>query len=273
MTIDLIEAGILQGLILAIISLGVMIPFRVLNFSDLTGEGAYPLGGAVCASLLINNVSQGVAIFFAAISGGLLAICTAQVAMRMKVNSLLAGIILSTMAYSINLRIMHKPNIALFDIDGYTFDILILTLIVCICSVVLLLFLYTDFGLRLRAIGMNPKFAESYSISENKYTSLGLFISGSLFGLSGALIVQVQQFMDINIGIGIVIHGLASLMIGECIIGNNTIFKQLCAPIFGAIIYQQIQGLVLAIGLSPVDLKFFTGIIVLFSLYVSRRSL
>jgi putative tryptophan/tyrosine transport system permease protein len=271
MTIELFQVGILHGLILAIISFGIMISFRLLDFPDLTSEGAYPLGGAVCTSVLIAGWSPIFAILVAMISGGLMAICTTQIALRLKINSLLAGIILSTMAYSINLRIMGKPNIALFNINIISFDIITLAFIIIICVIPFKLFLLTDFGLRLRAIGLNPRFAASRKISVNKYTSLGLFISGAMFGLAGSLIVQIQQFMDVGMGVGIVIHGLAGLMLGEAIVGNDNLTRQFIAPIVGSLIYQQIQGVALSIGLAPSDLKFFTGAIVLFVLYFQKR--
>lgn len=270
MTLELLHTGILQGLILAIIAFAIMIPFRFLNFPDLTVEGAYPLGGAVYASLLIMDVPQILSIIAGVLAGGLMALCTAQVALRLKVNTLLAGIILSTMAYSINLRIMGKPNIALFGVQGVNFDIILLGIVVALCIIPFALFLYTDFGLRFRTIGNNSNFALSNGVSINKYTSLGLFIAGSLFGLAGSLIVQMQQFMDVGMGVGIVIHGLASLMIGESIIGNDTIKLQLVAPVVGALIYQQIQGLALSFGLAPSDLKCFTGSIVLIVLALQK---
>jgi len=270
MTIELLYTGVLQGLVLAIIAFGIMIPFRFLNFPDLTAEGAYPLGGAVCASLMVAGMPQILALIAGIVAGGLLAVGTSQVALRLKVNSLLAGIILSTMAYSINLRIMGKPNIALFDMGGINLDLISLIIVVMLCIIPFALFLHTDFGLRFRAMGNNPKFAINHGFSVNKYTSLGLFIAGSMFGLAGSLIVQMQQFMDVGMGVGIVIHGLASLMIGESILGNSTIPKQLAAPIIGALIYQQIQGIALSLGLAPSDLKFFTGSIVLIVLAIQK---
>lgn len=271
MTFELIHTGIIQGLILAIVAFGIMIPFRFLSFPDLTAEGAYPLGGAVCASLLIAGIPQILAIFAGIIAGGVMTLCTSQVTLKLKVNSLLSGIILSTMAYSINLRIMGKPNIALFEIPGIHFNSLHLIMIIALCIIPFTLFLYTDFGLQFRTVGINPKFAINRKISLEKYTNLGLFIAGSLFGLAGSLIVQIQQFMDIGMGVGIVIHGLASLMIGEAIMGTHTIPRQLVAPIIGALVYQQIQGLVLSAGLTPSDLKFFTGAIVLIVIGFQRR--
>lgn len=270
MSIELLYTGLLQGLLLAIIAFGMMIPFRFLNFPDLTAEGSYPLGGAVCASLMIAGTPQILAICAAIVAGGLLAVGTSQVALRLKVNSLLAGIILSTMAYSINLRIMGKPNIALFNIRDINIDLLSLTIFVVLCMLPFTLFLHTDFGLRLRTIGSNPKFSINHGISVNKYTSLGLFIAGAMFGLAGSLIVQIQQFMDVGMGIGIVIHGLASLMIGESIIGHRTMLRQLASPIIGALIYSQIQGIALSLGLAPSDLKFFTGGIVLIVLSIQK---
>ena len=270
MTIELLSTGLLQGLLLALIAFGIMIPFRFLNFPDLTAEGSYPLGGAVCASLMIAGTPQIIAICGAIVAGGLLAVGTSQVALRLKVNSLLSGIILSTMAYSINLRIMGKPNIALFHISGINIDLISLIMFVVLCILPFTLFLHTDYGLRIRTIGSNPKFAINHGISVNKYTSLGLFIAGGMFGLAGSLVVQMQQFMDVSMGIGIVIHGLASLMIGESIIGHRTMLRQLAAPIIGALIYQQIQGIALSIGLAPSDLKFFTGSIVLIVLTIQK---
>lgn len=270
MSIELFYTGVLQGLILAIIAFGIMIPFRFLNFPDLTAEGSYPLGGAVCASLIAIEIPQTLSVIAAIMAGGLLAVGTSQVALRLKVNSLLAGIILSTMAYSVNLRIMGKPNIALFEMDSMNLDLISLIVVVILCATPFALFLYTDFGLLFRTIGSNPKFAINHGINVNKYTTLGLFIAGSMFGLAGSLIVQIQQFMDVGMGVGIVIHGLASLMIGESIIGNSTIPKQLASPIIGALVYQQIQGLALSFGLAPSDLKFFTGIIVLIVLTIQK---
>lgn len=263
MTFEIIQTGILQGLVLSIIAFGIMIPFRFLNFPDLTAEGAYPLGGAITACLITQGAPQVPSMLLSILGAGIMAIATAQVVLRLKVNSLLAGIILSTMVYSINLRMMAKPNIALFNFSGFSFGILSLISVILLCIASFFIFLKTDYGLKLRAVGLNPRFASKQGISLNKYTSLGLFIAGSMFGLAGSLIVQIQQFMDISIGVGIVIHGLASLMIGEAITGNHNLHRQLTAPIIGALIYQQVQGLALSFGLAPSDLKFFTGVVVL----------
>lgn len=269
MSTDLILTGLLQGLILALVAYGIMIPFRLLNFPDLTAEGAYPLGGAVCASTLLAGFHPAIAIAFSALASGIMGICTSLVTLRLKVNSLLAGIILSTMAYSVNLQIMGKPNISLFDAEIFfgqnslITNILILLSFIALLIAPLGLFLRTEAGLRLRAVGLNPDFARRQSISVTKYTLFGLFISGCYVGLAGSLMVQLQSYMDIGMGIGIVIHALAALMIGESIISQNTLNRQLIAPLIGALVYQQIQGLALSLGLAPANLKFLTGAIVL----------
>ncbi|MDR1560824.1 MAG: hypothetical protein LBS23_00510 [Holosporaceae bacterium] len=270
MSIDLIVNGLQQGFILAIIAYGIMIPFRFLDFADLTADGAYPLGGAVCAVCMLTGMHHitVVAIPASMVGAGIMGICTALIHLKLRVNSMLAGIILSTMAYSVNLRVMGKPNIALFDCGGLFqesigHNILIIAAILAVCVIPFAVFLRTDFGLRFRAVGMNPNLAKQQKISIEKYTIFGLFVSGTMFGLAGSLIVQLQNYMDVGIGVGILIHGLASLMIGEVMVGNATLSQQLVAPLLGALVYQQAQGIALSFGLAPSDLKFFTGSVVL----------
>lgn len=274
---ELILTGIVQSLILALVAYGIMIPFRILNFPDLTSEGAYPFAGAICASLLLLDVHSWLATLIASFSAGMIGICTALVHLRFKVNTLLSGIIISTMFYSVSLRIMGKPNIALFNhptalsTGNIAIKIIILLSIIIWFVSFLSLFLKTEKGLRMRAVGLNPNFSKDKSISVAKYTILGLFIANCYTGLAGSLMVQLQSYMDIGMGVGIVIHGLAALMIGESVIGTNTLNKQLLAPLIGALIYQQIQGLALAMGLAPSDLKFLTGAIVLVVIAMRRK--
>lgn len=269
MSIELFLAGILQGLILSLVAYGVMIPFRLLNFPDLSAEGAYPLGGAICATLILLHCSPSLAILFGSLAAGVLGLGTAWVHLRLKVNTLLAGIILSTMIYSVNLRIMGKPNLALFNSPSLfstpieELKIAFLFLLIGLLVLPLALFLQTETGLRLRAIGLNPDFCKPHSISISTYTLLGLFLANAYNGLAGGLMVQLQSYMDIGMGVGIVIHALAALMIGESLVGTHTLHRQLLAPLVGALIYQQIQGFALLLGLAPSDLKFLTGGIVL----------
>lgn len=277
MAIDLILTGLTQSLILALVAYAVMIPFRLLNLPDLTAEGAYPLGGSIAASCLLAGINPCLSVVFASLAAGLMGIATGQIYLRLKVNSLLAGIILSTMVYSVNLRIMGKPNIALFasktlfgsEIIG---NILILMVVLLALVGPLMIFLRTEIGLKLRAVGLNPEFAERQGISVERFTLAGLFLASCFSGLAGGLIVQLQSYMDIGMGIGIVIHALAALMIGEKIIGNESLNRQLLAPLIGALVYQQLQGIALSLGLAPSDLKFFTGALVLVVIAYSPAS-
>ncbi|MDR1334807.1 MAG: hypothetical protein LBJ19_00820 [Holosporaceae bacterium] len=277
MSIDLILNGLQQGLILAIIACGIMIPFRFLDFADLTADGAYPLGGAVGAMVMLSGMSPVAAIPLAMICAGIMGVCTALIHLKLRVNSMLAGIIISAMAYSVNLRIMGKPNIALFNCSGLLgqdicVNMLLIVMILFCCLIPFAVFLRTDFGLRFRAVGLNPHLAKLQGISIKKYTIFGLFLAGALFGLAGSLMVQIQNYMDVGMRIGILIHGLASLMVGEAIIGNATLNRQLAAPLLGALVYQQIQGMALSFGLAPSDLKFFTGTIVLLVIAMKKNT-
>lgn len=279
MTIELILVGLLQGLVLAFVAYGVMIPFRLLDFPDLTAEGAYPFGGAIAASLIIMGVNPIIALIAAALGGGLAGMGTAYIHLKLRVNTLLAGIILSTMLYSVDLRLMTKPNIALFNqkilFSQDTIFVKIIGMLVILVVLILPLFLFlkTNWGLCLRAVGFNTDFAKRHGISITKWTVIGLFLANAYTGLAGGLMVQVQSYADVGMGIGIVIHALAALMIGESIVGTATLRDQLLAPLVGALIYQQIQGVALAMGLAPSDFKLLTGGIVLIVIAIGRRRL
>lgn len=271
--LSLAPSGLLYSFIFAIVALGVMIPFRLLNFPDLTAEGAYPLGGALSALLLIHGYSPIMAMSLATLSGGLLGLGTAYLHLRLRLNTLLCGIILSTMMYSVNLRLMAKPNVPLFDIVGlFPANMLLLCMLNVLFLVTCYYFLRTEKGLRFRAVGLNPHCSAKQSISVSRYIFLGLFLGNALSAFAGSLMVQVQHYADISMGLGIVIHALAALMIGESLLGTQTLLRQLAAPLVGAIIYQQIQGLALAIGLAPTDLKLMTGMIVLLAISYKQFS-
>lgn len=274
--IDLIPIGIIQSLIIAFVALGVMIPFRLLNFADLTSEGTFPLGGCLCALLLTQSINPIFALIISALAGGMIGICTAALHLKLRINTLLAGIILSTILYSVNLRIMGKPNIALFDQQNIfslfaTTDISKMILLILMNALIisaLYYFLHTEKGLRFRAVGLNPTVAAYQGTHLTLYTFIGLFLGNALNSFSGALIVQMQGYADVGMGVGILIHALAAMMIGEALIGTRRLYQQLLAPFIGAVIYQQIQGFVMAMGLQPTDFKMVTGFIVLLTLAI-----
>ena len=271
MSYELIYYGLLQGMILGFIAFGMMVPFRLLSYSDLSAEGAYPLGGAVYATMVLHGYSLDMALVLSMICGGCLSMCSGCIAMRLNVHSLLAGILVSTMVYSLDLRLLGKPNVALF-----AFAVLENPLIKLFCGMfglimVIRYFLLTDYGLRFRAVGLHPSFSQTHGLNVVQQTYLGLGFAGMLYGFSGSLMVIMQQYVDVGMGMGIAIHGLAAMMIGETIMGRDTLTKQLVSPIIGAIIYQQVIGLVMAGGFEPSDLKLVTGCVVLAVLFCSNK--
>lgn len=277
--IALIPTGFSQGLIIAFVALGVMIPFRLLNFPDLTCEGTFPLGGCLCALLLTQGVAPLPGMLIAAVAGGLMGIFTAAIHLKLRVNTLLAGIIISTILYSVNLRLMGKPNLALFDQptlfsffpDTQTSKILLLFIMNAGIIAIFYQFLSTEKGLRFRATGYNPAVALHQGTHLTLYTISGLFLGNALNSFSGALMVQIQGYADVGMGVGIIIQALAAMMIGETLIGTRKLYQLVLAPFVGALVYQQIQGLVMTFGLQPSDFKMVTGFIVLLTLAIQLK--
>jgi len=272
---NLVPITLLQGVIYGFLALGIMIPFRMLSFPDLTAEGSFPLGGAVAAASIAAGWDPVSATLFALIAGCIAGSATALIHLTLKLNTLLCGIIVLTMLFSINIRIMGKPNQAIFAFDNI-FDVLLggsardLTIQISLVSAMvlataglLLLFLKTEAGMAMRAVGANQLMARAQGISIWKQTILGISMAGGLCAVAGALMTQNQSFADVNMGFGVLINGLAAVIVGETLIGRNTLTRQLLAPIVGAIIYYQAISVALALGLNPSDLKLLTGLFVL----------
>lgn len=280
---NLIGITLAQSLIYSLIALGIMIPFRMLNFPDLTSEGSFPLGGAVCAAALIAGIDPFTAVLIAVFAGFVVGNITAYIHLRFHIHSLLAGILVLTMLYSVNLRVMGRPNVATFDQDSLfgiiarmldnealafesQFKIIVVGILLVILAGAIFWFLTTELGMGLRAVGSNSTMAAAQGINIWSYTMVGLGIANAMHAMSGAIIVQSQGFSDVNMGFGILINGLAALMIGEAIIGRQTVWRQLSAPFVGSIIYYQLRSFGLSLGLQPSDLKLATGLFVLFTL-------
>ncbi|CAN7668213.1 ABC transporter permease [Aminobacter sp. LjRoot7] len=276
--LNLVPVTLSQSLIYSFLVLGIMIPFRLLSFPDLTSEGAFPLGGCVCATLLLAGYPPLLATVVAILAGVGAGAATALVHLRFRINSLLAGILVFTALYSVNMRVLGRSNIALFNTDNIftQIDPTILTdvrlqvatfaVLIVVALVALRWYLATQAGAALRVIGINPELAPSLGISIWTYTIVGLGIASGLTALGGALIVQLQGYADVGMGTGILINGLASLVIGETITGRQTVTRQLLAPVVGAMVYYQLVSLALSIGLQPSDLKVVTAGFVLVTL-------
>ena len=274
MSLEFLITSFLQSCILALVSLAMVLSYRFLQLQDLTPEGSYSFGGALCAALLILNVPPMVATFFAAIIGGTLGIITALLYLRLQVNTLLAGIIVTLMVYSINLRLLGTSNVGLFShptLLASTQPLLLFSFVIVILVILITLFLKTELGLRFRAIGFNFVLCKQISIKTDYYLIAGLFISNSIAALAGSFMVQMQQYMDVGLGRGIIIQALAALIMGECIVGRTTNLRQLIAPVVGAILFVFIQGFALTAGLQPSDLNLFTGAVMISVLFIARR--
>ena len=272
---NLIPVTLVQGLAYAFVAIGVMIPFRLISLADLSSEGTFPLGGCVVATLITAGLHPVLGTLLAAASGFAAGACTALIHLKFKVHSLLAGILTVTMLWSVNLRIMGKPNSPLFGLTN-VFDWLNPAIagslfLQCLLFVglhaaligLLWWFLQTHAGLALRGVGANHQLAPALGIHAVRYTVIGFGLANAITATAGALIAQLQGYADVGMGFGLLVNGLASVIIGEAIVGRRRLVAQLCAPVIGAVAYFQLSSLALSLGLPPSDLKFATGLFVL----------
>lgn len=267
-----------QGLAYGLVALGIVISFRILAFPDLTVDGSFPLGASVVARLIVEGVPPIYGIFAAIVAGFLAGCCTGLLNTKLKINSLLAGILMMTVLYSVNLRIMGRSNIQLLTVSTFLtpleeleinrFIPIIAFFLVVTFGVKILsdLFFHTQIGFAMRATGDNEQMIRSLGVNTDNMTILGLGISNAFVALSGALVAQDQGFSDVGMGIGMIVAGLASIIIGEALLGKATVQRMTLAAILGSIIYKFIIAIGLRLGLAPTDLKLATGVMVIMAL-------
>ncbi len=278
--LNLVPVTLAQGLLYGLVAFGIMVPFRLLNFPDLSCEGSFPLGGCLCATLLTAQVSPGVAVALAVVAGFAAGCVTALIHLRLKINTLLAGILVVTMLWSIDLRIMGKSNVPLFALDTL-FDILwpgftqsvadqvvAWSVLAVVCVGLAAWLLRTDIGLAFRAVGSNETMARAQGISTAGAIVFGLGAANALVAFAGATVAQTQGYADVAMGFGLLINGLAALIIGEALTGRRSVLAQLAAPFVGSVVYYQVISLGLAAGVHPSDLKLVTALFVLATLGV-----
>lgn len=272
--IDLIIPTVSQGLLWALMALGVYITFRVLDIADLSVEGTFPLGAAVASTVLTAGLGTVPAFLLAAVAGALAGIVTALLTTKLKIPALLAGILTMIGLYSVNLHVMGKANISLLRVDT-VFSLVrdwgvtdaVATFIVGLAAVLLVgvaiyWFFGTELGTAIRATGFNPQMARAQGISTDTMVVLGLLISNLLVALSGALVAQSNGFADVGMGTGTIVIGLASVIIGEVLFGTRSFKNCLISVILGSIVYRLVIAVVLQMGMPPNDLKLFTAILV-----------
>ena len=267
-----------HGLAYGLVALGIVITFRILSFPDLTVDGSFPLGAAVVARFITEGVSPVYGIFLAIAAGFVAGCCTGVLYTKLKINSLLAGILMMTVLYSFNLRIMGKSNIQLLTVDTFLtplenlpvnrFIPIIAFFFVVSFGVKILtdLFMRTQLGFAMRATGDNEQMIRALGVNTDNTTILGLGISNAFVALSGALVAQDQGFSDVGMGIGMIVAGLASIIIGEALMGKHTVQRMTLAALIGSILYKEIISIGLRLGLAPTDLKLATGIMVILAL-------
>jgi len=277
---SILPISLQQGLAYALVALGIALTFRVLAFPDLTVDGSFPLGGAVAARLIVQGVDPVLSTLAALVAGFIAGCLTGILNTRLKINSLLAGILMMTILYSVNLRIMARANIQLLyrptvftsmenmDVVRYIPVIIFFFVITVVVKILVDLFLHTEYGMALRATGDNEDMIRSLGVNTDNATIFGLGLSNALVALSGALVAQDQGFSDVGMGIGMIVAGLASIIIGEAIIKPKTVFRLTLAAVAGSLMYRFIISLGLRLGLAPTDLKMATGFMVILALGV-----
>lgn len=277
----LLQGSLELGIIYAVMALGVFISFRTLNMPDLTVDSSFTLGAAFSAVLCVSGYPiLGLLLAFVAgcIAGGITALLTT----KLKIQPILSGILMMLALYSINLKVMgNRANIPLSKVLGVPtiftpFDdtaaenyirLLLSTAILLIVLILLNYFLKTRFGLVLRATGDNDKMVRAQGVNTDFTILVGLALSNGLVALSGALIAQYQSFADVGMGIGMVVIGLASVIIGEVVFGARSLMQRLVAVILGAVLYRFIIAFALTrLGMPPTDLKLISAIIVALAL-------
>lgn len=269
------------GLIYAIVALGVYLTFRILNFPDLTVDGSFTSGAATAAILIINDVNPFLATAAAFAVGTVAGLITGLLHTKGNINGLLAGILTMIGLYSINLRIMGGANVPLLGEDtvisalrgvagtGWN-SVLVLVAVALVFKLLLDWFLHTDSGLALQATGDNEQMIRSFAVSTDRMKIIGLMLSNGLVGLAGAVVAQFQGFADIGMGIGLILVGLASVIVGQAIFGTRVVIQATMAVVLGAVIYRLAIQFALNAGLNPNDMKLMSALLVIAALLLPQ---
>jgi len=287
------------GFILSLLALGVFISFKIFAFPDITADGSVTLGASVAATLLIHGVTPPVASLAAFGTGVLAGACTGTLHTRFKINPLLSGILVMTALYSVNLHVMGSSNLSLlgvntlatqaerigiklmrgattFDLAGWDVsvrDAMVLgaiVLAVLLTGTLLYWFLRTNLGIAMRATGDNVQMIRALGVNDGNMIVFGIAISNGFVALSGALLAQYQGFADVGMGIGMVVWGLASVIIGEALVGTNQLGLTIIGAVMGSVLFRLMVAVALRWGLSPNDLKLITAMFVFVALIVPQ---
>lgn len=277
--LTLLVSSTSQGMLWALLAIGVYLTYRILDIADLTTEGSFPLGGAVAAITIVHGTSPIVATVFGFLAGCIAGLVSGLLYTKMKIPALLAGIITMTGLYSINNRVMGKqPNIPLLGekliftpltdlgFSKVTAAIIIGLIVLIIIILGLVFFFKTEIGLAIRATGDNMDMSAANGIRTDNMIILGYMLSNGCIALSGALLAQNNGFSDLNSGVGTIVIGLASIIIAEVLFSNKSLGIRLITIAIGSIIYRFILALVMELGIDPIDLKLCSALILILCL-------
>lgn len=280
-----LSGAIEAGLLFSLVALGVYISFRVLNFPDLTVDGSFPLGAAATAVAIVSGVNPLLATLSGTGAGACAGFVSAYLNVRLRILNLLAGILTMVALYSINLRVMGRPNISLYGEEtiftpfewllglGIWTNAVVLLAIAIAMKFAVDWFLATEIGLALRASGENPVMARAQSVDNDRMTLVGLTISNGLVGLAGSLFAQSQGVADVSMGIGTIVTGLAALIIGETLLGSLKVGWATLGCLAGALLYRFFIALALSagfLGIQAQDLNLVTAVVVAVAVVLSR---
>ncbi len=285
---SLLIGALTIGLILSLLALGMFISFKIYNFADITAEGSITLGASIAAALIVSGMNPLSATLIAMAGGFVAGTLTGIIHTKFNINGLLAGILMMTALYSVNLHIMGKSNLPLmseqtliswagdisFIPDNDTAVLVVMLAFVAIVGIGLYLFFRTNLGTAMRATGNNPQMIRALGVNTGLMITLGLGMANALIALSGAILAQYQGFADVQMGIGMMVWGLASVIIGEAIIGGGSVGMLIIGSIMGSVIFRLLVAVALRLGMNPNDLKLITALFVFVALvlpYITKK--
>jgi len=281
---SMIVSSIGQGLLWAILGIALFLTFRILDFPDMTVEGTFPLGAATAVTAIAHGMNPYAATLLAFVTGAAAGLITGLLYTKGKIPILLAGILVMTACLSVNLRIMGSANVSLLgkqtifsghflqSLPKYFDSVFIGLVVILIVTVLLILFLQTNLGQAFIVTGDNRIMARSIGINTDNMTMMGLMVSNGMIGMGGALIAQNNGYADVNMGIGIIVIALASIIIGEVVFGELTLNQRLVAVTLGSILYRFVLLIVLQLGFSTNDLNLLSAIILAVCLMLPQLS-
>lgn len=285
---SLLIGALTIGLILSLLALGMFISFKIYNFADITAEGSITLGASIAAALIVSGMNPVSATLIAMAGGFVAGTLTGIIHTKFNINGLLAGILMMTALYSVNLHIMGKSNLPLmsqqtlislagdisFIPDNDTAVLVVILAFVALIGIALYLFFRTNLGTAMRATGNNPQMIRALGVNTGLMITLGLGMANALIALSGAILAQYQGFADVQMGIGMMVWGLASVIIGEAIIGGGSVGMLIIGSIMGSVIFRLLVAVALRLGMNPNDLKLITALFVFIALvlpYITKK--